>query len=86
MYKYITLKVTFRKTLTKFLGLTVSIISQLAEKGVLLGEENLHVLHADINDSGSDVGTNCVNTLKNGKKQSSAMKYPLVHKVLPVLL
>lgn len=50
--------------LTKFLGLTVSIISKLAKEGVLLREEHLHVLHADVDDSGSDVGAQCVNTLE----------------------
>lgn len=33
------------------------------EKGVLLGEENLHILHADVDYPGSDVGAEGVNTL-----------------------
>lgn len=50
--------------LTKFLGLTVCFISKLAKERVLLREEHLHVLHADVDDSGSDVGAQCVNTLE----------------------
>lgn len=56
-------KVTW-KILTKFLGLIVRIIIQFGEKGVLLREENLHVLHTDVDYPGSDVGAEGVNTLK----------------------
>lgn len=65
--------------LTKFLGLSVSIISKLAEEGVLLREEHLHVLHADVEDSGSDVGTQRVNTLKKDINIESRTPSSLSH-------
>lgn len=68
--------------LTKFLGLIVSIISKLAEEGVLLREEHLHVLHADVDDSGSDVGAQRVNTLKTeSSKESRTQRTSLSHTI-----
>lgn len=46
---------TFSGCLTYVLGLSVSVALQLAEEGILLGEQHLDVLHAHGDHPGADV-------------------------------
>lgn len=55
------------ETLTEFLGLGVSVITQPAEERILLSQKDLHILQADGEDACSDVGAQSVDTLKKIK-------------------
>lgn len=48
---------------TQFLGLSVSVVLQLAEEGVLLGQQNFDVLHTHSNYPGANIWLKSVDTL-----------------------
>ena len=48
---------------TNFLGLSVSVLLQLAEEGVLLGQQHFDVLHTHCDYPGADVRLKSVDTL-----------------------
>lgn len=50
-------------TRTDFLGLSMSVVLQLAEEGVLLGQQHFNVLHTHSDYSGADVRLKTVDTL-----------------------
>lgn len=48
---------------TQFLGLSVSVVLQFAEEGILLGQQYFDVLHTDSDYPGADVRLESVDTL-----------------------
>lgn len=54
---------------TDFLGLSVSVLLQLAEERILLSQQHFDVLHAHCDDPGANVGLERVDTLMGGRER-----------------
>lgn len=58
----------FLATPTDFLGLSMSVVLQLAEEGVLLGQQHFNVLHTHSDYSGANVRLKSVDTLVGDRR------------------
>lgn len=57
-------------TRTYFLGLSVSVVLQFAEEGVLLGQQHFDVLHTHSDYPGANVRLKSVDTLQGQRRES----------------
>lgn len=63
---------------TYFLGLSVGVILQFAEEGVLLGQQNFNVLHTHFDYSGADIWLKSVDALVKEMRDKADTLYQCI--------